>query len=191
MSFSKSATALAIVFAVPIFSSQIAVAEPFSEVVLAKIPDDSRVEKTTKKDKKQPKYDKLHAAVRRFVTPPPAPKPIVKRTFTPLSVARFGGTAGNSYVWGNCTWYVKERKPNLPNLLGNAGYRWLDGARAAGFATGNTPRAGAIGVSSHHVVIVESVNSNGTINISEMNYDQVGKLHYRTVAASMFKYIYA
>ena len=26
-----------------------------------------------------------------------------------------GSTAGNGYVWGQCTWYVKNMRPDLPN----------------------------------------------------------------------------
>ena len=80
----------------------------------------------------------------------------------------------------------------MPNQLGNAGYSWLSRAAAYGYATGSAPAAGAIGVESGHVVIVDSVNSNGTVNISEMNYGGgVGVVHYRTTSANTFQYIYA
>ncbi len=105
-------------------------------------------------------------------------------SYTPTS------TAGNTYVWGNCTWYVKNRKPNIPNSLGNAN-QWIARAQTAGYATGSTPVVGAIGAAGNHVVYVESV-SGAMVNISEMNYNGgVGVVHYRTVPASSFYYIYA
>ena len=102
------------------------------------------------------------------------------------------GHVGNRYAWGNCTWYVYNRKPNLGSFWGNGGYGWLSAAQAAGFATGSAPVAGAIGVEAGHVVIIESVNGNGTVNLSEMNYaGGLGQIHYRTAPASEFMYIYA
>lgn len=99
-------------------------------------------------------------------------------------------SAGNRYAWGNCTWYVYNRKPNIGSFWGNAN-QWLGSAQASGFATGSAPAAGAIGVAGNHVVYVESV-SGGMVSISEMNYaGGVGVVHYRTVSAGEFYYIYA
>ena len=99
-------------------------------------------------------------------------------------------SAGNTYAYGWCTWYVKSRKPNIPNTFGNA-YQWIGSAQASGYATGTTPVAGAIGAADNHVVYVESVNG-GNVTISEMAYaGGVGVVHYRTVPASSFYYIYA
>lgn len=101
-----------------------------------------------------------------------------------------GSVAGNGYVWGNCTWYVKNRRPDLPNNLGNGG-SWVANAASMGLATGSKPVAGAVGEQPGHVVYVESVNANGTVNISEMNYNGgLGQVHYRTAPASNFRYIY-
>lgn len=101
--------------------------------------------------------------------------------------------AGNTYVKGQCTWYVKERRPDLPNGLGNAN-TWYARAAAKGYAVGESPRAGAAGATTTgqngHVVYVESTNGS-TVSISEMNYNGgVGKVHKRSVSASAFKYIY-
>lgn len=100
----------------------------------------------------------------------------------------------NSYAWGQCTWYAKSKRPDLPNNLGNAN-TWYAQAAAAGLSVGSTPYAGAIGTTSAgaygHVVYVESVNGDGTVNISEMNYaGGIGIVHTRTVQASEFNYIY-
>ena len=99
-------------------------------------------------------------------------------------------SSGNTYAYGWCTWYVKSRKPNIPNTWGNAS-QWLGNAQASGYGTGSAPVAGAIGVAGGHVVYVESV-SGGNVSISEMAYaGGIGVVHYRTVPASSFYYIYA
>jgi surface antigen len=100
-----------------------------------------------------------------------------------------GPTSGNTYTWGYCTWYAKSRRPDLPNNLGNAD-TWVSRAAAQGIPTGSTPRSGAIGQRGMHVVYVERVNADGTVYISEMNYQAVGVVTFRTVAASYFYYIY-
>lgn len=104
-----------------------------------------------------------------------------------------GNSAGNGYDYGWCTWYVKERRPDLPNNLGNAN-TWFARAQAQGLPVGYTPRAGAVGQTSGgslgHVVYVERVNGDGTIYISEMNYQGWGVKSFRTANASEFRYIY-
>lgn len=137
----------------------------------------------------------LKAAATAFMAPPvQATQPQMQATTTVAAAQptyHAASSAGNTYVAGTCTWYVKSRVPSLPNQLGNGGYGWLSAAAAFGYATGSSPAPGAIGVESGHVVIVESVNGNGTVNISEMNYaGQVGVVHYRTTSASEFQYIY-
>lgn len=102
--------------------------------------------------------------------------------------------SGNTYDYGYCTWYVKNRRgASLPNSLGNAN-TWYSRAAAMGMAVGSTPRAGAVGTTTRgslgHVVYVESVNGDGSINISEMNYQGFGVTSYRTTSASEFNYIY-
>ena len=102
------------------------------------------------------------------------------------------GTYANSYAWGQCTWYVASRI-KVPNYLGNAN-AWYGGLKALGWREG-APRVGAIGVSFEgyygHVVIVEQVNGDGTVVISEMNYaGAVGVSDRRLTASSDFVYLY-
>lgn len=97
--------------------------------------------------------------------------------------------AGNRYTRGYCTWYVKNMRPDLPNNLGNAA-TWVTRAQAQGIATGSTARAGAVGQRGNHVVYVESVNGDGTITISEMNYQAWNQTSRRTVSENYFTYIY-
>lgn len=133
----------------------------------------------------------------RALPEPPAP-PVaasgqaVKRSPKPKQAAASlsrGSSSGNTYTAGYCTWYAKNRRPDLPNNLGNAD-TWVSRARAQGLPTGSAPRAGAIGQQGMHVVYVESVNGDGTVTISEMNYTGFGVISSRTVAASNFMYIY-
>ncbi len=103
-----------------------------------------------------------------------------------------GNSAGNSYAPGNCTWYAKSKRPDLPNFLGNAN-NWYNNAAAQGFNVGTAPKKGAVGqaVSGMHVVYVEGVSLDGsTVTISEMNYGGLYRMNTRTVPASQFIYIY-
>lgn len=75
-----------------------------------------------------------------------------------------------SYV----AWKVFQKNNYMPYWggRGNAN-QWPGNARAAGIQTSSTPRARSAGVMSAgyygHIVWVESVNSNGTVNISQYN----------------------
>lgn len=113
---------------------------------------------------------------------------------------RFGG---NGYASGYCTWWAAERRAQLgrpvPSNLGNA-ITWLAAAQAIGMETGSEPRAGAIiwyrfpATSAGHVAIVESINADGSMNISAMNdRDGWGRLSNYTVPVSdfdKFRFIY-
>lgn len=76
-------------------------------------------------------------------------------------------------------WKVWKDGKHMPYWggRGNAN-QWDDNARAEGIPVNNSPRRGAIGVSNAgyygHVVYVEGVNANGTINISQYNADWSG-----------------
>lgn len=101
----------------------------------------------------------------------------------------------NTYSYGYCTWYVKNRRgASIPNGLGNAN-TWYSRAAANGMSVGSVPKPGAVGTTTRgslgHVVYVESVNSDGSIVISEMNARAGwGKSNTRTAQASEFVYIY-
>lgn len=109
--------------------------------------------------------------------------------------------AGNAYAWGNCTWYVYNRRPDIGSFWGNAS-TWAVSARAAGYRVDQNPAVGAIAqwnayANSYiwgygHVAIVESVNSDGTIDVTDMNY--AGKLNVVTrrnvPASSVSNYIH-
>lgn len=97
-------------------------------------------------------------------------------------------TGGNLYEPGQCVWYVKNRRPDIPNTWHNA-TTWYYYAQQDGWAVGSVPKAGAVGWYYGHVVYVESVLGDGQILISEMNYDYV-PYHQRTVVANASTYLY-
>lgn len=96
-------------------------------------------------------------------------------------------------------WKVIQKTNYEPKYWGNANM-WPKSARAANFSTGSTPRAGSVGVISAgdygHVVWIEAVNSDGTVDVSQYNYFNAGGPgwgHYskmRVSAATYDTYIY-
>jgi surface antigen len=99
-------------------------------------------------------------------------------------------SAGNRYAFGNCTWYAYERRLQLGRPIGsfwgNAA-TWAMYGRSAGYLVNNTPAVGAVmqnGGGYGHVAVVESVNSDGSLTISEMNYaGNFNRVTSRTVSA--------
>jgi len=76
-------------------------------------------------------------------------------------------------------WKVYQKNGYMPYWGGRGNAKqWPANARAAGIPVNSTPRAGSVGVIMSgqygHVVWVDSVNSNGTINISQYNYWNAG-----------------
>ena len=105
-------------------------------------------------------------------------QPVV-RTASVSAGSFFGGRASygyNGYDYGYCTWYVANKRlaagAPMPSNLGNAA-TWATRAAAYGLATGRSPRVGAAVVTATrgagHVALVERINSDGSVWISEMN----------------------
>lgn len=130
---------------------------------------------------------------------PPAanlPAAIGSRSIVEVKV---GGAPGpypvTHFPYGQCTWYVAT-KVSIP-WLGNA-WQWYGNAQAAGWATGATPRQGAILVDWDsryygHVAYVESVNPDGSWVVSEMNFIGWGVIDQRTIRpgeVSLIGFIY-
>jgi surface antigen len=96
-----------------------------------------------------------------------------------LYVNKSPTTPGNTNAWGNCTWYVWERRYQmggawvLPSrALGNAA-EWAYSLGNAGYRLDRKPSYGAImqnGGGLGHVAFVESVEANGDVVVTEMNY---------------------
>jgi surface antigen len=98
----------------------------------------------------------------------------------------FGGVNGNGtdplgYGCRQCVSYtaykVGARTGNYPRFWGNANM-WPSSARSAGYQTGSTPRENSVGIIMDgqygHSVWVESVNSDGSLIISQYNYYNAG-----------------
>lgn len=87
-------------------------------------------------------------------------------------------SSGNRYAFGNCTWYVFERRMQLGrpvgSFWGNAS-SWSAYAMAAGYTVDGTPEAGAVmqnggGYAGFgHVSVVEEVAAGQYVRVSEMN----------------------
>jgi surface antigen/peptidoglycan hydrolase CwlO-like protein len=114
-----------------------------------------------------------------------------------------GGANGNGgdplgYGCRQCTsyaaWKIIQKTGYEPMYWGNANM-WPGSAQAAGFTTGNTPRVGSVGIISAgqygHVVFVEAVNDNGTVDVSQYNYYNAGGSgwgHYSKMRVSSSTY---
>jgi surface antigen len=108
---------------------------------------------------------------------------------------------GNGYDFGYCTWYAATRRSQIgrpiPSNLGNAS-TWKVLAQRAGLGVGNAPAAGAVlWVQPRdyygHVGFVESVNPDGSVNISEMNVYGFAVRSTKTIPADEagnYSYIY-
>lgn len=100
-------------------------------------------------------------------------------------------TYANSYVRGQCTWYVAGRR-QIPGNWGDA-RTWYPRAQSAGWSVGATPAVAAIAWTPAgargHVAVVEAIE-NGQVLISEMNYMGAYKIDKRWAPISAFKYIY-
>lgn len=121
------------------------------------------------------------------------------------SHADFSGS-GNTYPWGQCTWYVKSVAPWAGNGWGN-GAQWGGSAAAAGFTVNHTPAAGSIIVfaagqsvggqwtadgSYGHVAYVQSVSGDSvTISQGGMGFNSPTGPNTQTISgASSYVYIH-
>jgi surface antigen len=86
-------------------------------------------------------------------------------------------TALQAYAFGNCTYYVAERYPNIYPWLGNA-LNWVTSAKQRGYTVLSSPAVDTVVVygpgngysSLGHVAVVDAVNPDGSFQVSEMNY---------------------
>lgn len=97
-------------------------------------------------------------------------------------------SGANYYDYGQCTAYAFERRSQLgkpvSNLWGNAN-QWANAAKQSGYQVNNQPEVGAIIQSTAgpngHVGVVERRNQDGSILVSEMNWQGFGQKSYRTI----------
>ncbi len=111
-------------------------------------------------------------------------------------------TPGNTNAWGNCTWYAWERRyemgrPIPGGAMGNAA-QWNSSFAAMGYQVDSVPSVGSIfqnGGGYGHVGIVEVLNADGSIEVSEMNNYSGGGyngINWRNIPANQvgsFNYI--
>ncbi len=110
-----------------------------------------------------------------------------------------GPRDSNGYDFGWCTWWAAHRynqthSSPLPTNLGDA-YTWASAAQGQGMQVSFRPRAGAAlqFTGRNHVGFVEKVDSNGDVEISEMNaagWDVVSRSTIPASQAGNYKYIY-
>lgn len=107
------------------------------------------------------------------------------------------GDTGNDYPYGQCTWWAYTRRAQLGLPAGSHfgdARSWGDSARALGYWVDNTARhvgdivvfaPGQQGADGYygHVAIVEEVNADGSIKISESNVKGLGVISDRTFTA--------
>ena len=101
---------------------------------------------------------------------------------TPIKNTETQRKSGNRFPYGYCTYYVAQKR-SVP-WRGNAG-TWLYNARSMGYKTGTKAKEGAIVVTTDdsyygHVAYVEKVKD-GSIVVSEMNYNGWGKVNKREI----------
>jgi surface antigen len=114
----------------------------------------------------------------------------------PTGIAILGGFTfpGDTYALGNCTYWVFARRAQvgepIPTSWGNAD-TWGSRAALDGYTVDHTPTQYAIMQSSvdtvygpGHVAFVESVDPDGTWNISEMNVVGLYIVDHKAMPAS-------
>ena len=120
---------------------------------------------------------------------PPAPQSTVRTAVNSPKVTSSSASTAPSgwFPYGQCTYYVSTQRS-----VGqwNNAISWTWQAQRDGWSTGTTPVTGAIGQKGNHVVYVTGVNSDGTFNLSEMNYSGLGVITHRTVSSVGWSFIY-
>ncbi|MFD0705414.1 CHAP domain-containing protein [Alloscardovia venturai] len=111
---------------------------------------------------------------------------------------------GGAYPWSQCTWYAYNRRTalGLPvgSYMGN-GKDWANTGRRLGYVVNNTPHVGAAIVfqpgqagadwTYGHVAVVERVNSDGSVLISECGAVYRGVAHTRIIRnARAYQYVH-
>lgn len=80
---------------------------------------------------------------------------------------------------GNCVWWAAYKRPDIAAVVSGSGWnggQWYDNLSGLGFSVGSQPKIGAVVEFSNpgHVAYVESLGSNESFSVSEM--DSTGRL---------------
>ncbi len=137
----------------------------------------------------------------------PVSPTVPKQPATPPTAHGNGySPAGNTYAWGQCTYYAKTRASWAGNYWGNGGV-WDSTARSQGFTVNNQPTAGSLVVFhpgqsvggqwtadgyAGHVAYVESVSGNViTISQGGMGFSSPDGPNIQTISnAGAYTYIH-
>jgi surface antigen len=140
-----------------------------------------------------------------IIVPNGTPRKVPQLTSLPGTSRGYGPTpnpvftGGNTYTRGYCTWHAANRRAQIgrpiPNRMGNA-ISWARAAASAGYSVDGNPRSGDVLYHRNiggagHVAFVESVNDDGSLSVSDMNYPSWGRVTRRTVpAGDLGKYLF-
>jgi surface antigen len=122
----------------------------------------------------------------------PSPSPSSGSAFNAYYASGFSSAAGNTYAYGYCTYWAFQRRAEIGRPIGNFwgdAITWRGFAIASGYTVNNTPAPGAVlydptaALPWGHVGFVEKVFSNGTVEVSDMNYRGWNVVSTRTLSA--------
>jgi PKD repeat protein/surface antigen len=98
----------------------------------------------------------------------------------------------HSAGYGNCTWYARYMRPEVEGICTTNAVNWYNQAQNGGLPVGQIPAIGSIAVFNYwmtldgvyqnvgHVAYVESINQNGSFNVSEMGWRAWNCMHTST-----------
>ncbi len=121
-------------------------------------------------------------------------KPVASRqtvnnaTQSQKPVKRAENSSGNTYTPGQCTHWTKSVLGWVPNGWGDA-TNWAANAKADGYSVVSTPKVGAVAWRYGHVAAVIGVGD-GTVTITEQNYDWNSGIRTITIPVDSYQYIY-
>ena len=79
--------------------------------------------------------------------------------------------------YGNCTWWAAYKRSDLKSTMTRSAVYWYEDAQGKGFPVGAVPLENAVVVftatadnAAGHVAYIEKVNSNGSFDVSEMDW---------------------
>lgn len=114
-----------------------------------------------------------------------------------------GGLSPLRYYYRECVDFVAWRlnrdagvtsapwKWDWSNLASGSAYAWADEWVSHGWPTSSTPVVGAVAwFPYNHVAYVQSINSDGSVNIEEYNQNSDHSYHQRTIPAGEALYLY-
>lgn len=99
---------------------------------------------------------------------------------------------------GNCVWYARYKRPEVDGICTGNASKWYDQAKNGGLAVGQVAVVGSIAVfkwsTQGHVAYVESINADGSFNVSEMGWNTWDGVHYgkwtKTSLGGLIGFIY-